>query len=192
VNTACTTRVLILADTHGVVDPAILDLAMGVDLIVHAGDVGTVAVLAALEAHARVIAVRGNNDTEARLGAEWPILGRLPLRACVPLPGGVLAVEHGDRCRQGRSRHADLRSHWPQVRAIVHGHTHRLVVDAAHAPWVLNPGAAGATRTGGGPSCLLLTATASVWRVAPLRRLPGALGLCTVLSSPGPGSRPAG
>jgi putative phosphoesterase len=189
-STACTCRVLILADTHGVVDESILELASRVDLIVHAGDVGTTAVLTALEARARVVAVRGNNDTEARLGAGWPVLGRLPLRACVPLPGGVVAVEHGDRCRQGRTRHADLRRHWPQVQAIVHGHTHRLVVDTNERPWVLNPGAAGATRTGGGPSCLLLTATATVWRVEPLRRLPGADSLAVVAPAPGSPAHP--
>jgi len=172
-----TCRVLLLSDTHGVVDEAILDLAARVDLIVHAGDVGAAAVLVALEARAPVFAVRGNNDTEARLGPEWPVLGRQPLRVCIPLPGGMLAVEHGDRCRQGRSRHADLRHLWPQAQAIVHGHSHRLVVDTEHSPWVLNPGAAGATRTGGGPSCLLLTATTTIWRVEPLRRLPGATAL---------------
>ncbi|MFM1890995.1 MAG: hypothetical protein RLZ44_72, partial [Pseudomonadota bacterium] len=32
-------------------------------------------------------------------------------------------------------------------------------------PWVLNPGAAGRSRTFGGPSCLLLHAGARVWRV---------------------------
>jgi hypothetical protein len=32
-------------------------------------------------------------------------------------------------------------------------------------PWVLNPGAAGRTRTYGGPSCLLLIAGETDWKV---------------------------
>jgi hypothetical protein len=34
-----------------------------------------------------------------------------------------------------------------------------MLVDDDAKPWVINPGAAGATRTRGGPSCMILTAS---------------------------------
>jgi uncharacterized protein len=62
-------------------------------------------------------------------------------------------------------RHARLRAAYPSARAIVYGHSHRLVVDDALTPWVLNPGAAGRARTYGGPSCLVLEANVRSWHV---------------------------
>ncbi|WP_257388244.1 metallophosphoesterase family protein, partial [Tahibacter caeni] len=88
------------------------------------------------------------------------------------LPGGRLVVVHGDRW-PARGRHAALRRAYPAARAVVYGHSHRLVVDTDALPWVLNPGAAGRARTNGGPSCLLLHATAQAWRVLPQRQADG-------------------
>jgi len=47
----------------------------------------------------------------------------------------------------------------------VYGHTHRKVIDDFRRPWVVNPGAAGATRTRGGASCLVLTASEALWKL---------------------------
>ena len=55
-------RIGVISDTHGLVRPQALRALRGVDLIVHAGDVGTPEVLDALRAIAPVVAVRGNND----------------------------------------------------------------------------------------------------------------------------------
>lgn len=166
-----TLRVLLLADTHGTIDGRIAQLARRCDVAVHAGDIGRAAVLAALEPRqGRVIAVRGNNDTAAK----WPEadaaqLAALPAFAELPLPGGTLVVVHGDRAGSAAGRHAWLRRHHPQARAVVYGHSHRLVCDRDTVPWVLNPGAAGRSRTYGGPSCLVLHVTDTVWRVETFR-----------------------
>jgi hypothetical protein len=48
---------------------------------------------------------------------------------------------------------------------VLYGHSHRLLQDFAAEPWILNPGAAGRARTGGGPSCLVLEAGIGAWRV---------------------------
>ncbi|MDH5767229.1 MAG: metallophosphatase family protein, partial [Gammaproteobacteria bacterium] len=55
------------------------------------------------------------------------------------------------------------------ARAIVYGHTHSMVVDKNESPWVINPGAAGQTRTRGGPSCLVLTANEKEWDIQMIR-----------------------
>ncbi|HKP65805.1 MAG TPA: metallophosphoesterase family protein [Casimicrobiaceae bacterium] len=163
-------RVLLLSDTHGQLDARIAELAIDCDVIVHAGDVGNTAVLDALRARgAEIFAVRGNND----VAAKWPRGERRELEALeheahVDLPGGTLIAVHGDRYAPA-TRHARLRSAYPTARAVVYGHSHRLVIDESAMPWILNPGAAGRARTYGGPSCLVLEARPNTWRVEPHR-----------------------
>ncbi|MDQ1363548.1 MAG: uncharacterized protein QG652_1409, partial [Pseudomonadota bacterium] len=66
--------------------------------------------------------------------------------------------------------HASLRHTHASARVIVYGHTHKILVDKDTTPWVINPGAAGQTRTRGGASCLILTASANrEWEVEMLR-----------------------
>ena len=160
-------RIALLSDTHNAVDRRIVEVVEGCDLVVHAGDIGSPEVLAQLlPKSGRVFAVRGNNDTPD----QWPkdtahCLRILPDYLSLDVPGGVIVVVHGHRVRPAYRRHESLRERHPEARAIVYGHTHRLVVDDAANPWVLNPGAAGYTRTHGAPSCLVLTATPSDWRV---------------------------
>lgn len=164
-------RVAIVSDTHGIVDARIVDCVRRCDYAVHAGDVGNAGVLAALRPRLETIfAVRGNND----VASKWPpadadVLAALPEIACVELPGGVLVVTHGHRAGSARERHTRLRRQFPQARAIAYGHSHRLVCDQDEPIWVLNPGAAGCSRTFGGPSCLLLEASRRCWKVEVLR-----------------------
>ena len=164
-------RVAILSDTHGALDERIAAQVLRCDVAVHAGDIGNAAVLTALQPRGgQVLAVRGNNDTAAK----WPpadhaVLNGLPESALLELPGGILAVVHGHRAGGTAGRHARLRRQFPAARAIVYGHSHRLVCDRDAPVWVLNPGAAGRARTFGGPSCLVLHAGIRVWRVEILR-----------------------
>ena len=163
-------RVAILADTHGVLDPRIAEIVRDCDCAVHAGDIGGASVLAALRPAGTVLAVRGNNDSPAKWAEdERHSLETLPLKATLELPGGPLVVVHGDRVLPARERHERLRRHYSQARAVVYGHTHRLLCDQRERPWVLNPGAAGSARTFGGPSCLVLHAELRTWRVEVMR-----------------------
>jgi putative phosphoesterase len=158
-------RVLLLADTHGALDPRIAELAHDCALAVHAGDVGGSTVLDALTAAAgRVLAVRGNNDVPEKWAGSPADLAALPLTLQIPLPGGLLAVEHGDRHPAGQ-RHRRLRAAYGQARAVLCGHSHRLLEDRAAHPWLLNPGAAGRSRRAASASCLLLQARADGWQV---------------------------
>jgi putative phosphoesterase len=164
-------RVLLLSDTHGQLHPGIQSLAREVDRIVHAGDIGDPAILDRLSDKNRPVhAVRGNNDTAAK----WPagsaaLLDALPLDVTVTLPGGALVVEHGHRRNPVKRRHRLLRDAWPEARLVVYGHSHRQVVDEGESPWVVNPGAAGRSRTYGGSGCVLLTAGLDGGRLDALR-----------------------
>lgn len=164
-------RVALIADTHGILDARIAAQVARCDYAVHAGDIGSAAVLDALRPCAgRVLAVRGNNDVPAK----WPpgdrsLLQAIPDTASLELPGGTLVVVHGHRAGGVRERHARLRRQFPLARAVVYGHSHRLICDQEAPIWVLNPGAAGRARTFGGPSCLILYAGKREWRVEVLR-----------------------
>jgi uncharacterized protein len=159
-------RVGILSDTHGALDARVQEVLAECDLVVHGGDIGRASVLAQLQPRlGRVLAVCGNND----VARKWPeedrrLLVHLPEFLVQPLPGGCLVVIHGHQL-PARDRHRLLRARYPQARAIVYGHSHHLAEDLNVLPWVLNPGAAGRSRTHGGPSCMVLTASQKEWRV---------------------------
>lgn len=55
-------KIGLVSDTHGYLDPQLPGLLAGVDVILHAGDIGSRAVLEELERLAPVRAVRGNVD----------------------------------------------------------------------------------------------------------------------------------
>lgn len=159
--------VALLGDTHGFLDPRVAAIADGCDLVVHTGDVGGRSILERLGRGARApVVVAGNNDTPRHWGEDGPeAIPGLPAEARVPLPGGTLVVVHGHRHR-ARERHRRLRAAHPDAAAVACGHSHRLVVDREAEPWVLNPGAAGRSRTYGGPACLVLEASANAWDVS--------------------------
>jgi putative phosphoesterase len=162
-------RVLLLADTHGVLDARIAELAQDCALAVHAGDVGASDVLKTLAAACgRVFAVRGNNDVPGKWRGAPADLTALPETLEIPLPGGLLAVTHGHR-QAAAQRHARLRAAHPGARAVLYGHSHRLLQDFDAPTWVLNPGAGGRARTFGGASCLVLETDPQHWRVSAVR-----------------------
>jgi len=179
-------RVAILSDTHGAVDPRVLEVVASCDLAVHGGDIGDGEVLDTIARHLSsgpdgLHAVRGNNDVPGK----WPDphqgrLPALPERIEITLPGGRLVVIHGHQT-PARGRHDRLRRLFPSARAIVYGHSHRLVLDQLAEPWALNPGAAGRSRTFGGPSCVVLTAATLGWHLESRR--------FTVLQGPSRGPR---
>ncbi len=159
--------VALLSDTHGFPDPRIIDIVHDCDVAIHAGDIGNANVLQMLQIRGKqVMAVRGNNDTKQK----WPRQDRSALEALpewlsVDLPGGCLVALHGHNAGRPARRHTVLRDWYPDARAIVYGHSHRLVCDKSKFPWVLNPGAAGKNRTFGGPSCLVLRALNRGWEI---------------------------
>jgi putative phosphoesterase len=159
-------RVALVADTHGHLDPRIAAVVRSCDLALHGGDIGNATVLEQLQpVSGRVFAVRGNND----LPRCWPegqqgLLRSIPLEAHIELPGGELVLVHGHQ-QPARARHERLRTRYPRSRVVCYGHSHLVADDRDAKPWILNPGAAGRARTFGGPSCMVLIATESVWEV---------------------------
>jgi uncharacterized protein len=136
----------LIADTHGLLRPEAVRGLAGVDLIVHAGDVGGPAVLDALRALAPVEAVYGNVDD--------PHDPALAAERTVPVGGLSLHVSHGHEL--GSPTPAKLRARYA-ADILVFGHTHRALVERSGATLVVNPGAAGPRRFDVRPSVARLT-----------------------------------
>ena len=140
----------LISDTHGLVRASVHTALAGVELILHAGDVGGGEILDELALIAPVIAVYGNTDSPGD-----PRLAESIERTI----GGVrIHVSHGHEF--GAPTPAQLLVRY-SADVIVYGHTHRqLVARAANERLVVNPGAAGARRFKLEPSCARLTIVA--------------------------------
>ena len=161
----------IISDTHGEINTLIQQRLSECDVILHAGDIGSSYVIKLLKNITRnVIPVCGNNDVPSKwVAREHAVLTTINAVAEVALPGGNIIVTHGDKFNPVSSRHKQLRQRFSTAKAIVYGHSHRLVCDQSETPWVLNPGAAGKVRTQDGASCLLVSASKNQWNVSEYR-----------------------
>ena len=139
-------RVGLISDTHGLVRPEVHTALAGVDLILHAGDVGGDEILDELALIAPVLAVRGNTDA--------PGQPRLAQSIDRELAGVTVHVSHGDEV--GSPTPAKLLERYA-ADVIVYGHTHRQLITRAGDRLVVNPGAAGARRFKLEPSGAILT-----------------------------------
>ena len=125
----------LISDTHGLVRPDVHTALAGVELILHAGDVGGQEILDELTLIAPVRAVFGNTDSPGTPGLTESIVGEI---------GGVtIRVTHGHEL--GSPTPARLLAAYPEE-VIVYGHTHRQLVTRADGRLVVNPGAAGPRR----------------------------------------------
>ena len=133
----------LISDTHGLLRPEISRLFSGVDLIVHAGDVGGGGVLRDLAVIAPVVAVSGNAKE-----LKWTITAdpSLPRERSIPIGGLVVHVSHGDEL--GRPTPERLLATYG-AEVIVYGHTHRPLLLRNGGRLVVNPGAAGPRRSQG-------------------------------------------
>ncbi|MDF1501596.1 metallophosphoesterase family protein [Roseisolibacter sp. H3M3-2] len=125
----------LISDTHGLVRASVFDALAGVELILHAGDVGGRDVLVELQAIAPVLAVFGNTDP--------PDHPELEHERTIEVGGVTIHVSHGHEL--GRPTPERLLAAYPQD-VLVYGHTHRQLVARAGGRLVVNPGAAGARR----------------------------------------------
>jgi uncharacterized protein len=136
----------LISDTHGVVRPDVHPALAGVELILHAGDVGGDEVLDELELIAPVLAVWGNTDA--------PGDPRLTGAIRHTVAGVSIHVSHGHEL--GTPRPEKLIEQY-SADVIVFGHTHRPLVTRAEGRLIVNPGAAGPRRFDIMPSVARLT-----------------------------------
>jgi uncharacterized protein len=137
----------LISDTHGLVRPEVAEAFAGVQLILHAGDVGGPAVSASLATIAPVEGVYGNVDDSHDPG--------LRAERTVTLGGVTIHVSHGHELKRTTPELALARYRGD---IVVVGHTHRAVIvrDSANRTAV-NPGAAGPRRFDLQPSVARVT-----------------------------------
>jgi putative phosphoesterase len=125
----------LVSDTHGLVRPELFTALAGVELILHAGDVGGADVLVQLRAIAPVRAVYGNVDPPGERG--------LHASLDFDVAGRTLHVSHGHEV--GSPDAEKLLARYT-ADVIVFGHTHKPLIERAGDRLVVNPGAAGPRR----------------------------------------------
>lgn len=135
----------IISDTHGVLVPETLKILMGVDLIIHAGDIDTPAVLNELNRIAPVVAVRGNMDR-----GNWA--SHLRKTEAIEIGQCLLYVLHDITM-------LDLDPSVAKMHAVVHGHTHQPSDEQQNGVRFLNPGSAAHPRRNAPPSLMMLYIT---------------------------------
>jgi uncharacterized protein len=127
----------VISDTHvphfNKLPASIWEHFAGVELIIHAGDLSRLSVLAELETIAPVVAVQGNIE-------EDEVVRKLPIKREIVVGHCRIGVVHilGDP----HNREKIARREFPDARCVVYGHT--------HVPWnqehngllLFNPGSA--------------------------------------------------
>lgn len=131
-------RIGVIADTHGLFDPALIEHFAGVTTILHAGDIGDSDVIRQLEQIAPVFAVSGNVDDFEQSG--------FPRVRVIRRAGVTIAIKH---ILFERGRLMDEAREWLdsiQSDICIFGHSHRPAIDWYGGTILFNPGSAGPRR----------------------------------------------
>lgn len=138
----------LISDTHGRLNNKVFELFAGVDLILHAGDIGGNQILTELETIAPVKAVLGNMDSYALSASLQPI-------EFISVDDHLICLTHIVNNQRAfayklfkMNRSADI---------VVYGHTHRAAENRCQNILFLNPGSASQPRYAKPPSVALLT-----------------------------------
>jgi putative phosphoesterase len=125
----------LIADTHGLIRPGVHDALQGVELILHAGDVGGSEILDELRLIAPVKAVFGNTDVPG----DPALVDQIDLE----IGGARVHVSHGHEV--GSPNPARLAERY-DADVVIYGHTHKQLVSTLGEQLFVNPGAAGPRR----------------------------------------------
>ena len=124
-------KIGIISDTHGHF-PALVHTAFsGVDVILHAGDIGDQEIITGLEMIAPVEAVHGNIDG-------WPLRSRYPVVRDLEYDGIKICLTHNIVTYQYYTFDLFRRGRQPDL--VVFGHTHKAVFETYRNINFLNPG----------------------------------------------------
>jgi putative phosphoesterase len=137
-------RIGLISDTHGQLRSRVHEALSGVELILHAGDVGGSEILDELRLIAPVHAVAGNTDPPGLYEAEF----------FIEIGGARIHVSHGHEL--GAPTPKRLAAAY-DANVIVYGHTHQQLVTTLNDQLIVNPGAAGPRRFKLSPSVGVLS-----------------------------------
>ena len=124
-------RIAILSDTHGLLRPEVMPYLEAADVILHAGDINTQAIVDTLRTCAETFIVRGNNDKEWAEG--------LPHSLAFTIEGIRFFMVHNKK---------DVPKDLAGADVVVYGHSHRYAQEERDGVLWLNPGSCGRRRFG--------------------------------------------
>ena len=145
-------KVGLISDTHGLLRPEVMAALQGTDLIIHAGDVGRLDILAELQTIAPVVAIRGNIDT-----GDWA--AELPGTAIADANGGSIYVLHD-------VYELALNPAAAGFQMVVSGHSHQPGQTERDGVLYVNPGSAGPRRFRLPVTIALVDVSETKWRVS--------------------------
>ena len=122
----------VISDTHGLLLPAAIKALHGVDLIIHAGDIGNTEIMEELQAIAPLVAVRGNMDMKKGLR-------ELPETEAIQVGNVLLYILHN-------INKLDIAPSKADFDAVIFGHLHYPSVAKHNGVLFLNPGSASQPR----------------------------------------------
>jgi len=124
----------VISDTHGLLRQEALQAFADakVEHILHAGDVGDIAILQALHTLASVTAIRGNIDVSGPCSD-------LPLTNVVELSGIIFYLVHS-------ISDLDINPAVAGISVVISGHSHRSSIEVKDGVLYFNPGSAGPKR----------------------------------------------
>lgn len=122
----------VISDTHGLLRPEAAAAFAGVEMILHAGDIGKPEVLEELGRIAPVLAVRGNNDRD-----EWS--EAIPETLAIAIGSISIYMLHDLKT-------LDIEPAAEGHRVVIAGHSHKPLVKEENGILYLNPGSAGPRR----------------------------------------------
>ena len=144
-------RILVISDTHV---PARTDalprevteaLASGPDMVIHAGDLTSPAILEHFEMAPHFKGVSGNMDPPE-------VSGSLPRERVIEVQGLRIGVLHGDGPGRGPDMAESLATWFDDADIVISGHTHRPHLVVLDGVYLFNPGSPTDPRGGSVPS----------------------------------------
>ena len=122
-------RVAILSDTHGLLREEVKEELKQADIIIHAGDINTQALVDEMKEYGTLFIVRGNNDKE------WA--SDLPVALEVKVEDIRMYIVHNKK---------DIPKDLAGVDIIIYGHSHKYEEKEIDGILMLNPGSCGKRR----------------------------------------------
>ena len=120
----------VVSDTHGLLRDSVRAALRDVELIIHAGDIGSQSLLEELESIASVVAVCGNVDSE---------LSGLSSTETISVNDHLIYVLHDLAT-------LDLVPEKAGISMVISGHSHNARIDKKSGVFYINPGSAGPRR----------------------------------------------
>ena len=122
-------HIAIISDTHGLLRPEVIACLESADVILHAGDINTQAIVDTLRTYADAYIVRGNNDKE------WAEL--IPATLTFQIEDIRFFLVHNKK---------EVPKDLTGIDAVIFGHSHKYFEQTIDGRLWLNPGSCGKRR----------------------------------------------